>query len=306
MTITTEKKTDFCWPALLDWVATQIFCHGETAAIPEHFQMQRGRTSHLVLPVFLNSSLHAGHSEALLFVLEKSAFSIIQLFSCSTLPFIGQSRKEVGHTEESCVWLRWYSTDSVRDNNVVFLFICSTMMHWTVQTPPPLPPAHLQLSRCHGVECPCMSLQWERKNDTDREQKSIRYCFPIHPPHPDLGCCNSDWRRKEEGQVQLIRDQWWSVCLLISNQEQWVGPAPPLPYTNSDVPLTPILAQIKAAGPANRGGPLWLSTVRGWCNSGTNAGRLREQKEEELPGQSRHGPWSLEDGPERILKWKNC
>lgn len=164
------------------------------------------------------------------------------------------------------------------------------------------PPAYLQLSRCHGVECPCLSLQWERKNDTDREQKSICDCFPIHPPHPDLGCCNSGSRRKEEGQVQLIRDQWWSVCVLIRDQEQWVGPAPPLPYTNPDVLRPPILAQIRAAGPANRGGPPWLSTVRGWCNSGTDADRPREQKEEGLPGQSRHGPWSLEDGPERTLK----
>lgn len=174
MTITTEKKTDFCWPALLDWVATQIFCHGETAAIPEHFQMQRGRTSHLVLPVFLNSSLHAGHSEALLFVLEKSAFSIIQLFSCSTLPFIGQSRKEVGHTEESCVWLRWCSTDSVRDNNVVFLFICSTMMHWTVQTPPPpFPPL---ISSCPGVmewSAPaCLYSEKERMTPTESKSPS--------------------------------------------------------------------------------------------------------------------------------------
>lgn len=228
----------------------------------------------------------------------------ISLFHYQTLLFFNAAidwtkQKKVGLTEESCVWLRWYSTDSVQDNDIVFF--CLFVRSWCIVLFKH-PPAHLQLSRCHGVECPCLSLQWERKNDTDREQKSIRDCFPIHPPHPDLGCCNSDSRRKEEGQVQLIRDQWWSVCVLIRDQEQWVGPAPPLPYTNPDVPHPPILAQIRAAGPANRGGPPWLSTVRGWCNSGTDAGRLREQKEEGSLGQSRHGPWSLEDGPERILK----
>lgn len=72
---------------------------------------------------FFNSSSQAGRDAALLFVLGKSAFSIIQLLSYSMLPFIGQSRKRVGHTVESCVWLRWYSTDGVRDNDIVF-FVC--------------------------------------------------------------------------------------------------------------------------------------------------------------------------------------
>lgn len=199
----------------------------------------------------------------------------------------------------------WDDTPQTASQIMILYFFVGLLEHDAVYCSN-TPPAYLQLFRCHGVECPCLSLQWERKiNDTDREQKSIRDCFPIHPPHPDLGCCNSDSRRKEEGQFQLIGDQWWSVCGLIRDQEQWVGPAPPLSYTNPDVPRPPILAQIRAAGPANRGGPPWLSTVRGWCNSGTDADRLREQKEEGWLGQSRHGPWSLEDGPERILEQEN-
>lgn len=157
------KKTDFCWPALFDWVAIQIFCHGETEAQPEHFQMQRCCMSHLVLLVFLNSSSHAGHDAALLFVLGKSAFSIIQFLSCSMLPFIGQSRRKVGDTEESCVWLRWYSIDRVQDNDIVFFVYL--LEHGN--TP-------LLISSCPGV------MEWsapaclysEKERMTDREQKS--------------------------------------------------------------------------------------------------------------------------------------
>lgn len=164
----------------------------------------------------------------------------------------------------------------------------------TVQTSPCSSPAVME--RSAG---PCLYSKKEIMTQTESKGPSMTVS-PIHPPHPDLGCSNSDSRRKEEGQVQLIRDQWRSVCVFIRDQEQWVGPAPPLSYTYPDVPLPPILAQIRAAGPANRGGPPWPSTVRGWCNSGTDAGRLREQKEEGLLGRSRRGPWSPGDGPERI------
>lgn len=163
----------------------------------------------------------------------KSVCFIIQLFSCSMLPFIGQSRKKVGHTEESCVWLRWYSTDSVRDNDIVFFV--GLLEHDAVYCSN----TRLLISSCPDVmewSAPaCLYSEKEKLTQTESKSPSVTV-FPIHPPHPDLGCCNSGSRRKEEGQVQLIRDQWWSVCVLIRDQEQWVGPAPPLPYTNPDVP----------------------------------------------------------------------
>lgn len=128
-----------------------------------------------------------------------------------------------------------------------FFFFTLNLMHCssTVQTP------YLQLSRCsplspqvgsqgceeqHGVDNLFLSLQWERENKTERERKRERdhpSIFPLTPPRPNLGLLQSRFvsKRKEEGQAKLIKDQWWSVYVLMSDQEQWVGPAPPLPYT---------------------------------------------------------------------------
>lgn len=253
--------------------------------------------SRLVRPLFLNSSSHVATMQLHCLYSENQPFpwSNSSLAPCCHL--MDKAKKKKGWSHRAVVCLAEKILHRQRPRNRYCIF-CLFVRLWCMVLFKH-PPAHLQLSRCQGVECPCLSLEWERKNDTDREQQSICDCFPVHPPHPDLGCCNSDWRRKEEGQVPLIGDQWWSVSAWIRDQEQWVGPAPPLPHTNPGVPLPPILAQIRAAGPANRGGPPWLSTVRGWCSSGTDAGRLRERMEGGLLGQSRHGPWSLEDGPER-------
>lgn len=64
--------------------------------------MQRCSMSHSVVAVFLPRQLAVFYC-----FIEKSAFlffpPVVQLVTRSMLPFIGESRKKVGHTEESCV-----------------------------------------------------------------------------------------------------------------------------------------------------------------------------------------------------------
>lgn len=192
------------------------------------------------------------------------------------------------------------------DNIVIFFFFCLNMMHCssTIHSSTPF----------RWGESGVWGAGWSgepvfvftvRKREWDRERKSpsIRPSIRVlsthssTPPTPGLLQCWSVSKRREEGRVQLIRDQWRSVSVLISDQEQWVGPAPPLPYTSHQSPPHHISTHIRAAGPADRGAPPWPSTVRGWCSSGTDAGHLHVQKEGVSLGQSRRGPWSLEGGP---------
>lgn len=79
----------------------------------------------------------------------------------------------------------------------------------------------------------CFCLYSEKERMRQREKVHPSMFFPPIPPHPNPGLlqCWLAGKRREEGRVQLIRDQWRSVYVLISDQEQWVGPAPPLPYT---------------------------------------------------------------------------
>lgn len=152
----------------------------------------------------------------------------------------------------------------------------------------------------------CSGLHDEKEHETEREKEknSVHPCSFLHPATPSHGWLLHCWsvsKRREKGRVQLIRDQRQSVSVLISDQEQWVGPAPSLPYAypSSPTPHPPpdISPLLIAAGPVDRGGPPWPSTVRGWCSSGTDAGHLHVQREGVSRGQSRHGLWSLEGGP---------
>lgn len=178
ITISTEKRQTFVGLLFLTELPSKSFPWWkflqETEAKSQHFQMQRCRMSHLVLPVTLNSPSQAGHAVVLQFVLRKSAFSIIQLFSRSMLPFSGQSRKKDGQTEESRVWLRWYSTDSVQDDNVFFCLFVRTW--WMVALLFRRPPAHHQLSRCHGAERsagPCLYSEKEIMTQTESKGPSM-------------------------------------------------------------------------------------------------------------------------------------
>lgn len=176
------------------------------------------------------------------------------------------------------------------------------MMHGSVQPPSPCSSPAVQVS-WSGVLLLVFTV---RKKEWHRQRAKV------HPwlfPHPSIlhiltwaaaTLTRGGKRRGRFNWSGTSGDQ--SVYESEIRSSEWVQPLlSPTPTLMS--PFHPsILAQIRAAGPANRGGPPWLSTVRGWCNSGTDAGRLREQKEEGWLGQSRHGPWSLEDGPGRTVK----
>lgn len=133
------------------------------------------------------------------------------------------------------------------DNIVIFFFFCLNMMHCssTIHSSTPF----------RWGESGVWGAGWSgepvfvftvRKREWDRERKSpsIRPSIRVlsthssTPPTPGLLQCWSVSKRREEGRVQLIRDQWRSVSVLISDQEQWVGPAPPLPYTSHQSPPT--------------------------------------------------------------------
>lgn len=192
----------------------------------------------------------AGCAKASVCISRRPAFPTAQLSSPSILRvyWSKQNESQDGHIEVSCDWLRWYSTESKLLSKMTissFFFFCLNMMHCssTIHSSTPSGGGSQGCEEQDGVENLFLSLQWERENETEREKSpSIRPSIRVlsthssTPPTPGLLQCWSVSKRREEGRVQLIRDQWRSVSVLISDQEQWVGPAPPLPYTSPSPP----------------------------------------------------------------------
>lgn len=76
------------------------------------------------------------------------------------------------------------------------------------------------------------SLQWERENEIEREHKSIHYCS-FHPSlHVQIWPATMLIGEQEERGGAGSADQGSvAISLCVDDQEQRVGPAPPLPQT---------------------------------------------------------------------------
>ncbi len=113
-----------------------------------------------------------------------------------------------GHTEVSCTWLRWYSTESeLLSKMTVLSFFSLKMMHCSSTVPTPIsscPDAVLFTHRWEPGVCgaewrKCFCLYSEKKRMRQREKKSIHLCS-FHPPlHAQTrGCCSTDWWARGE------------------------------------------------------------------------------------------------------------
>lgn len=230
-----------------------------------------------------------------------------------------QNESQDGRVEVSCDQLRWYlSTESVQHENIFFFFF--KVWTWsTVVSPfhPPTPPAAVQMQSftpAGGESEMWGRAEWNgepvlvfmmRKRERDRERKREKLRPSVFFPPP----CHTVTRRaaalligeQEEREGAGSTDQ--GSAAISQCFDQWSGavsgssPLSPLCLPQFLHPTPDISPLLIAAGPVDRGGPPWPSTVRGWCSSGTDAGHLHVQREGVSRGQSRHGLWSLEGGP---------
>lgn len=281
--------------------------------------------------LFLGSSKPqswAGCAKASLFISRRSAF---HPHPSSALPprcvFIGQSRmnhrmltysRGVMWLVEMIIHREW---TAVQDDSIIFFFF-HLVWTWCIVVP---------LFRPSACSCPdtvlyahgwgvrgvrsrmewrtCFSLysenesmrQREKEREKEKDSPSI-HVLSSNPSSPQPGAAAKLIGEHEEregagstdqGSVAISLCIYWSVI----RSSEWVQPL--LSPTPNPVPKThtPHEPCIRAAGPVDRGGPPWPSTVRGWCSSGTDAGHLHVQTEGVSLGQSRHGLWSLEGGP---------
>lgn len=261
ITISNENKLlayfNFEWDAIIVilFQLQNILCMNRIKISRKSCPMHKCHMSHFVLPVFFSPSAQesrAGCAKASLFLFRESAFPLkpTLLSLHAAVYWSKQNDSQDGHTEVSCDWLRWYSTESKSPSKITilkcfvlcfavcFFFFCLNMMHCTstVQTPPPPSPPHLLRSRCgplhpqvgsqgcveqKGVENLFLSLQWERENETEREHKSIHHgSF-----HPSL-CAQTQaaamliGKREERGGVGSTDQGSAAISLCI---DQWPG-----------------------------------------------------------------------------------
>lgn len=216
------------------------------------------------------------------------------------------------HTEASCDWLRWYSTESDLLSKITmsqvgfFLFVCLLVWTWCILVPL-LRPLPLQLCNSSPPH-PWVSC-WGWGGETSKNGGPVFFFFALtarkrtHLPllfpsiRPAAVMSISEPERGGAGPtdqgsavIGLCIDRW-------SGAASGSSPSSPHTPTPRDPIPTHFWPRIRAAGPEDRGGPPWPSTVRGWCSSGRDAGPHRARREEESQGRSRRGPLSQEGGP---------
>lgn len=120
ITISTEKRQTFVGLLFLTELPSKSFPWWkflqETEAKSQHFQMQRCRMSHLVLPVTLNSPSQAGHAVVLLFVLLSNS----SLAPCCRLVDKAEKRmvKQRSHV------FGWDDTPQTVSKMITYFFVC--------------------------------------------------------------------------------------------------------------------------------------------------------------------------------------
>lgn len=175
----------------------------------------------------------------------RSPFPTGQLSSTSVLRVFcsKQNESQDCSMEVSCDWLRWYFTERKllsKMTTVLFFVVWKLCSVVPLFSPPPHPPFSA-VQRQASSPTDGGGRGWEeqgavenlfvftvRERERERESKRERersMLFPPTPPRPIL-----IGEQEERGGARST-DQGWSVYVLISDQEQWVGPAPPHPYT---------------------------------------------------------------------------